>query len=177
VTVLDEGVTVEVRPVTAVDDSVVRSLWQLYCYDFSRFLGSPLQPDGRFSEQPLGGLWTNATRHAFLFTADGNLAGFAIVDRLERSAVTASTALWDMAQFFVVASARRRGTGTAAAAQVFDRFPGRWEVRAIAANVMAQQFWRVAISRYTGGRFAEVVLANGPWHGTVQTFDTADRAS
>ena len=169
--------TVEVRPVTVADETVVRNLWQLYCYDFSRFMGWPLQPDGRFSEHPLAGCWPSASRHPFLLAADGGLVGFAIVDRLERSTVTNATALWDMAQFFVVASLRRRGTGAAAAAQLFDRFPGRWEVREIAANVSALHFWRVAISRYTGGRFTEVVFADGPWRGTVQTFDTADRTA
>ena len=42
------------------------------------------------------------------------------------------------------------------ARHVWDRFPGRWQVREIAANTPAHAFWREIIGRYTGGRFEEL---------------------
>ena len=56
---------------------------------------------------------------------------------------------------------------------LFDRFPGRWEVRQKAENSRAIAFWRRVIDRYTGGRFEEEVLADERWHGPVQRFDNS----
>jgi len=57
--------------------------------------------------------------------------------------------------FFVARAYRRRGVGAVAAHQIFDRFPGRWQVLQIRANPAAQAFWRRVIGDYTGGRYSD----------------------
>ena len=51
----------------------------------------------------------------------------------------------DVAEFFVVRGARRRGVGQRAARALFELFPGTWEVRVLRANERALAFWRSAV--------------------------------
>jgi predicted acetyltransferase len=60
-----------------------------------------------------------------------------------------------MAEFFVIEAARRRGVGASAAALIFSRFSGEWEVVEDEYNRPALGFWRRVISRQTHGSYAE----------------------
>jgi predicted acetyltransferase len=55
-----------------------------------------------------------------------------------------------MAEFFIVRGCRRRSVGTRAAAAIWNRFPGRWEVRVRGRNEKAREFWGEAIRDFTG---------------------------
>jgi len=70
----------------------------------------------------------------------------------------------------------RRGVGERAAAWLFERFRGPWEVRQRRENQAATAFWRRAIGRYAGGRFEELELDDERWRGPVQRFDSTRRA-
>ena len=102
----------------------------------------------------------------YVFVVAGRFGGFALVDKRVR---IAGDDFW-MDQFFVLKKYRRRGIGTAAAATVFDRHPGRWQVGQMPENHAAQAFWRRAIGAYAAGRFTEEQLAAGWWQGWVQRF-------
>lgn len=160
-------------PTTAVpavpsDEPVLRNLAQLYAYDFAEIMGWDLPDSGRFPDGIVDGCFDGGHRHPFLLHAEGRLAGFAIVDT--RSRLTGDDGVRDMAEFFVARTARRRGVGTAAARELFERFGGRWEVRQTESNSPALAFWRKVIGNYTGGRFAESNHDDPRWQGPVQTF-------
>jgi predicted acetyltransferase len=87
----------------------------------------------------------------FIVRVDGWLAGFAILRRCP--AVDGSGEVTDMEQFFVMRKYRRQAVGEAAATTLFDRHPGRWQMRERHNNLAAQAFWRAVIGRYTGGQF------------------------
>jgi predicted acetyltransferase len=111
--------------------------------------------------------WTEKERYPFLVRVDGHYAGFALVndDVLmpgnERS----------IAEFFVMRKYRRLGVGKRVAFNVFDRLPGKWEVRQGTENSSAIAFWRKIIDEYTGGIFQEILLAGDNWQGPAQSFD------
>lgn len=150
------------------DAATLRNLLQFYLHDFSEVDGNDVDDSGRFAYDDLAPYWTEADRRAFLIRADGRLAGFVLVDR--EAPLSGAGACWSIAEFFVMRKYRRRGVGARAAAEVFRRFPGRWEVSQIAANVAAQSFWRAAIDRCTGGRYTEAYVADDRWRGPVQVF-------
>jgi predicted acetyltransferase len=102
---------------------------------------------------------------------DAEPAGFALVHR--RSRITGDADTSDVAESFVMRPHRRKGVGSQAAVDLFDRFRGRWEVRQIHANVAATHFWRAVIARYTGGRYTEVTYDDERWRGPVQAFDNS----
>ena len=161
---------ISVMPAIEAERPVLTNLIQLYLYDFTDFKEWDVQEDGRFADYGLDDCWTTNDRHPFLIRANGNLAGFAIVDG--RSHLTGAHGIRDMQDFFVLRRYRTRGVGEHATRVLFDRFRGRWEVRQMAANLGAIAFWRKVINRYTGGQFEEVQWNDARWRGPVQFFDS-----
>ena len=133
---VDGARNVDVGSVPYADKEVLRRLIEFYIYDYSEYMGWDLDVHGIFGYRDLDHYWTEPDRHPFFITVEGRPAGFALV----RSGVP-----HDMAEFFIMRKYRRKGIGTRAAQRVFERFPGAWEVRQMAANVAATTFWRSAI--------------------------------
>jgi predicted acetyltransferase len=163
-------VNVDVAPAGSDDRARLEALLELYVYDFSEILGLDVGDDGRFRPPSIDVYFGDPRCHAFLFFVDGKLAGFALVQ--ERSRLSGDESVCDVAQFFVLRKYRRRGVGERAAAWLFDRFAGPWEVRQEHKNVAATAFWRRAIARYTGGALDEAILDDERWRGPVQRFDS-----
>jgi len=145
---------VEITQAYVSDEPVLANLLNLYLYDFSEAFGDPPGPDGRFVYERLPLYFTEAGRTPFLIQSDGRLAGFALVTR--GSMIDAAPLVWDLTEFFVTRGLRRRGIGQIAASELFARFPGAWEVRALDRNKGAFEFWDRAISRHTAGEFEMV---------------------
>jgi predicted acetyltransferase len=147
---------------------VIANLVQLYIHDFSEMVAIRIGDDGRFVAPPLEPYWQDDWRHPFLIRVDDAWAGFAFAN--QRSRLTDDAETWDVGEFFVLRGFRRAGVGARAAVELFDRFPGRWEVRQLHANTAATAFWRKAIGAYTGGAFTETIHDSERWRGPVQTF-------
>lgn len=146
---------VSLEPVDFAHKPVLRRLLELYSHDFSEFTGNDISEFGEFGYRYLDHYWTDGEdRHAFFIRADGRLAGFAMVRRIEVE--------WSMAEFFVLRKYRRAGVGSAAAITVFRRFPGRWFVHQLTANTPAQAFWRRVIGTLPVDS-AEGTDAEGTW--------------
>jgi predicted acetyltransferase len=143
---------------------VLANLLELYAHDFSEFHDLELGTDGRFGYRHLPLYWSEPGRHPFLVTMDGKLAGLVFVKR--GSEISGSESIWDMAEFFVVRGYRRRGIGTEIAHQVWRRFPGLWEVRAMQSNPPACHFWERTISEFIGKTVPSVLVETGGecWH-------------
>lgn len=156
---------VEIFPAALEDEETLANLMQLYLHDFTDFAEWDVGSDGRFSVDDLHGCWTNPRRHPYFIVADGRLSGFAIVD--EGSAVRDDPGVIDMAEFFVMRRYRRRGVGRTAAHRLFEMHPGRWEVREMRGNAIAQAFWRRII-----GEYAAFEESPTPASGTMQSFVT-----
>ena len=139
---------IEVIAAALDQQPVLANLLELYAYDFSEFHEVALRPDGRFGYKDLPLYWREVNRHPFLIKVDGILAGFVLVK--SGSEFSGNAAVWDMAEFFIVRSYRRRGVGTEVAHHVWRKFPGDWEVRVMQANRRARPFWEHAIASFTG---------------------------
>lgn len=137
------------------------ALWrllQLYLYDFTEFEPDEVRMDeqGTFPYRYLDEYWAPAEgeeRHAYFIRAEGQLAGFVLVRRVNGVNV--------LSEFFVVRACRRGGVGSEAARLVFALHPGRWLVHEVARNLPAQAFWRRVIGEVTGGAFEEEREADG----------------
>lgn len=60
---------------------------------------------------------------------------------------------YDVGEFFIVKKYQGQSIGRQVAAQLFDTFPGKWEVWQMMDNTSAQQFWHRVVSDYAGGAF------------------------
>ena len=161
---------ISLTPATKAERAALDNLMQLYIYDWSELRRLDVDDGGRFPDYPLDAYWEDAWRHPLLLRVDGRLAGFSLVS--EHSRLTGAQGVFDMAEFFVMRSFRRKGVGMAAAAAAFDRFKGPWEIRQHDEAVAATAFWRRAVDRYTRGSYREVRWNDGAWIGPVQMFSS-----
>jgi len=154
---------------------VLGRLMQLYLHDFSVLDGIELGPDGLYDYLYLKEdlYWSEPERHPFLIHADGQLAGFALVNA---HSVVGSSGIRAIAEFFVVRKHRRTGIGRIAAETVFRRLPGTWEVAVMKENVDGAAFWRRVIAGFTGGRYREAPVNNDVWDGPVFSFASPPEA-
>src|SRR5450631_3073981 len=139
---------IEVIPAAAEQQPTVANLLELYVHDFSEFHHLEIRGTGRFGYPSLPLYWSEPGRYPFLIKMGGNLAGLVFVKR--GSEVSGNSAVWDMAEFFVLRGYRRRGIGTQVAHEVWRRFLGPWEVRVMQSNMPACGFWAHAIQTFTG---------------------------
>jgi predicted acetyltransferase len=157
----------ELREPSRADRTLVRSMMELYLHDFSEFDGSDLDEHGLFGYGDLDYFWFETTHKAFIVTVNENLAGFVLVD----NEVYINGNERSITEFFVLRKYRKQGVGKQVAFETFNRFPAKWEVRVIQANLPAQAFWRKVIADYTKGAFQEIVLDNEDWRGPVFSFN------
>lgn len=141
--------SLQVEVLSALPDQapILANLLELYTYDFSEILDLKIGENGRFGYQPLRFYWSEPNRFPFLVRVNGDLAGFVLVCR--GSEISGDDETWDLTEFFIMRGYRRSGAGTAAAHQVWRKFPGRWEVRVSEKNHGAQAFWERAVSEFT----------------------------
>ena len=70
-----------------------------------------------------------------------------------------------MGEFFIVSKFQGKGIGRYVAKQVFEQFPGLWEVHIIPENRGALLFWEKVIRDYTNNKFEKnqkVILESKP---------------
>jgi len=150
---------IEVIPATPAQAPILANLLELYVHDFSEFRHFQIGDDGRFTYPPLPFYWSDPDRHPLLVKMDGKLAGFVLVKRAPGA--SGHPLVWDMAEFFILRSHRKRGIGTQVAHEVWRKFPGPWEVRVMPANIPALHFWTAAISRFVGQPVHPVSIEKG----------------
>lgn len=161
---------VEILPATREQEPVLDNLLELYAHDFSEFHPLALNATGRFGYRNLSLYFRNPRRRPFFIHVDGRLAGFALIKN--EPPAPGHEPVWELTEFFVLRGYRRQGVGAAVARKLWERYPGRWEVRIIEANSSAHHFWQRTITEFTGADIESVrVLRDGdPWR--LFSFDT-----
>jgi predicted acetyltransferase len=161
----------EVTAASPADRLPLYRMLELYQHDLSDIWDQDLDVHGEYGYS-LDRYWRGIA-WPYVFRVGGRLAGFALVDRRVR---IEGDDFW-MDQFFVLKGFRRRGVGGAAAIDVFDRHPGRWQVGQMPGNANARAFWRRVIGAYASDAWTEETIDLGYWQGTVQRFTVPGRAA
>jgi predicted acetyltransferase len=163
---------IELVEVKETEKSVLRHLMELYAYDFSEFDNADVNEHGLYGYTYFDYYWTEDTRHPFFIKVDGKLAGFVLISEycyLVRDPGTKS-----ITEFFVMRKYRRNGVGKSAAVQVFDRFPGKWEVIQHGGNEPSKFFWESVIREYTNGNYRQSKVKTEWWQGQALIFDNSN---
>ena len=158
---------IEICPAAAEEKEILWRLLQLYLYDFSEFDAADPDETGCFPYGYFERYWDEPERFPFFIRVEGRRAGLVLVRQFETSERGKVT---NLAEFFVMKKYRRLGVGRSAAFQLFDRFPGAWQVEQIEANTPAQAFWRKVIAEYSDGAYKETCADNFGWFGPRQIF-------
>lgn len=149
------------------------NLIQLYTHDFSDFWtdrpDGKLGEDGRFPDYIyLDSYWTDADREPLLIRADGELAGFALINTFAHSGLPVDHAV---AEFFVARKYRRAGVGRAAALSVIRTKPGQWELAVARRNTAALPFWRFVAGAVAGTAVTQIDRDDELWNGPILRFN------
>jgi predicted acetyltransferase len=124
---------------------------------------------GYYGYRYLDHYWTEDSRHPFFIKVDGKLAGFILISantyKLDQGTAKSVT------EFFVMRKYRRQGIGKSAAFQVFDRFPGKWEVIQHGGNAPSKRFWGKVIDEYSAGNYRKEPVETEYWVGQALIFD------
>jgi len=150
--------TVTLRAADRAQWPVLENLLQFYNYELSAWYPIPFADDGRIAIGSKADYLGQPGTQAWLILADGELAGFAIVDD---ELVDPRNDL-NLGYFFVARRFRGRGVGAAAFGGLLARYPGAWELYYLARNTAAAAFWPRAFER-AGVR--EVAVAGERLHG------------
>ncbi|MCU0119937.1 GNAT family N-acetyltransferase [Pseudomonas sp. B2M1-30] len=127
----------------------IENLMQFYLYDFSEWLPLKLAEHGFFRVQFKDDYWRLPATRPFLIRVDGELAGFVTVD----DHIHIEGAEYNIGYFFISRKFRGQGVAQFVISALLSRFPGRWQIFHIDANVPARRFWAGLIPVLSGGEF------------------------
>jgi len=159
---------VTLRKISEEDKPVLANLIELYRYDLSLYDGSRPNRHGLFGYRWLDSYWTSNKRHPFFIMADGEIAGFVLVNDFCRLCEPGEAN--SIAEFFVLSGLRRRGVGREAAIKVFRKFPGKWEVLQHSENTPSMDFWESVIYDLTRGQYRKLEAETDDWTGQALIF-------
>jgi aminoglycoside 6'-N-acetyltransferase I len=153
--------------VTESNVQTLCNLWTLFRYDLMPFIkfadGSHLNLFGTFGtetnqthadDSAKAKIWCRkpGVLFAFLLEFEGHPAGFATVATPPHASQLVNYRLNDL---FIISKYRRSGLGIETLRNIFNRFPGKWEVSWVRENSIAASFWLKAISKLTNGDYEE----------------------
>ena len=140
---------------TLADYPLIENMWRFYVYDMGRYCGFnegwECPADLSFVPDDLTSYFVDQTRKAFLVKVGGELAGFVLLNKVS----TKPEIDWNMGEFFILGKYQGKGIGEQVAVQIFEKFPGVWEVTVTPENVGALKFWRKIITVYSDNAFSE----------------------
>jgi predicted acetyltransferase len=159
----------EVRLESAMDRrATVENLFQFYVHDFAEFWETrrvDFAVDGRFpTYAPLAAYWSEPGAEPLLVMANGQLAGFVLINRRSHSGQRCD---FNMDDFWIARHYRREGVGRAAARLSMQGRPGLWEIAIARRNLPAQAFWRGVADEVASGPVEEHDQQDGKWDGPV----------
>ena len=135
--------TITLRAADRPQWPVIENLMQFYNYELSAWYPIAFGEDGRYAIASKADYFALPGTQSWLILADGELAGFAVVDD---ELVDARRDL-NLGYFFVGRRFRGRGVGAAAFGGLLARYPGAWELYYLARNAAAAAFWPKAFER------------------------------
>ena len=143
---------IEIKLAEYDEKPLLKKMLELHLYDLSIFDDYDLSKFGEYGYRYLDLYWTEADRFPFILRINKKLAGFALINKF------AHTGRIDraVAEFFVLKKYRRRGIGKKLALEIFQQFPGRWEVCTSANNLVAEQFWQNTIEQFAPDNIEKV---------------------
>jgi predicted acetyltransferase len=93
--------------------------------------------------------------HPLMIMQASDPVGFALVTRPRIPVKNEKRVDFCLSEFFVRERHRRSGIGRNAAALIFDRFAGEWEIVVYQRNPGSVEFWRKVVAGYSRGRYSE----------------------
>lgn len=157
---------IDIQPARYEEKHILKKMLEFYAYDCSEFEDADLNEFGEYGYRYLDLYWIEPERLPFILRVNKKLAGFALVNGFAYTENVDRT----IAEFFVLKKYRNQGIGKQLAFYLFDKFPGKWEVRTSKRNLVAKIFWRKVIKQYAADSIKEFKEGIGDWKSPIWTF-------
>ncbi len=128
------------------DAGLLRAMLDRYLRELGSHREVPVGATDAASYAYLDAYWSEPGRHAFFIRSGARVVGFALI----RDPGSTGSDAHQLAEFFVEPGSRRLGIGGRAAAAIWKRFPGSWELQVHARNAAAVRFWSSSAEVATG---------------------------
>lgn len=146
---------------------IINNIYPLYLHDLSEHYGNLPNKHGVYEESndyrtllqqnEVFNIWWERPNclYPFLILVEEIPAGFIFV---ATPPYTSQGTDYFVNEFFIIRPFRGKGIGSYAAANVFDKFKGKWELYTNPSenNIIGQSFWRKTVSNYTKNTYEEV---------------------
>lgn len=151
---------INITPASKEQMPVIQNMARFYSYDLSKSCGFYELYDWSFPENGLyealdvSQYWQQPNCYPFIIRVDAELAGFALINKTG----SLPEVDWNMGEFFIVAKFQGKGIGKQVVFELFNKFPGQWEVMQMPPNLPAIKFWVKVIAEYTQNQFTETSI-------------------
>jgi predicted acetyltransferase len=149
---------IKIVPATIEAYPIIQNMARFYLYDMTRYCAVisdewNIPKDGLYECFDFKEYFTDPTKKAFFVKVDYVVAGFVLLDKECKS----KSSEWNIGEFFILAQFQGQGIGEYVASEIWDMYPGIWEVSVIPENTKALAFWRQAIANFTQGNYHEEI--------------------
>jgi len=151
--------TIKLERVMQDEKEILRNLLEKYDYEFSQYDERRVNRLGLFGYGYLDHYWSEENRWAYFIMADGELAGFVMVNN--HPEVADHPTDFSLAEFFVMYPFRRAGVGRQAFFQALALHRGTWQLKLHPKNAASVNFWHRVVNEYTKGDFQLIKSAPG----------------
>lgn len=117
-----------------------------YLRELSAHRERPAGPIDAASYTYLPLYWEEPGRHPFFIRDRDSCIGFVLVREVEAERII------EMSDFYIQPESRRAGSGRAALAEIWHRFPGTWRLQVHPLNPNGSAFWPQVIGEFASGR-------------------------
>jgi predicted acetyltransferase len=149
------SMNVEARQAGEAERSHIEGLLNDYLAELSQHREICVGATSAAEYRYLKDYWSDNNRFPFILWANCELVGFAFVRRIEEE----QAATFQVAEYFVKPKYRRCGIGRAAVVDIWQKFPGRWELQVMNRNDSAVNFWKQCISQQAKSWTVEEIVA------------------
>lgn len=156
-------ITVKKAPIK--DKPLIKKLMKPYLDELNTYFHGEINRD---EYKYLNLYWEEVGRTPFLIYKDGEVCGLVLVN--EYLKLLGNKGAKAIAEFYVMEKFRNRGIGKKAAVEIFNMFPGKWEVAVAQENIPGLGFWGKVIREYTQGKFIKDNVDNDSWYGPIYSF-------
>lgn len=129
------------------DKHTLWNMLQKYLYEFSRFYYTEMDEQGNYPYRYFDSYFgaPEPGRAAYFIKSGQKTIGFALINRHSETAEEIDYAI---AEFCVFPIYRRKHYAREAVKQLFEQFPGKWQMKYHINNLPAAQLWKSAASQY-----------------------------
>jgi predicted acetyltransferase len=135
---------IEVRPASRSERRTIERMLDPYLRELSTFREVQVGATSTAEYPYLEDYWSDPNRFPFIIWQGNLVVGFALARRF----VSENPPRMQVAEFYIAPCHRREGVGEAAAAMLWRRFPGPWELETQYRNEAATEFWTRCIERF-----------------------------